>query len=128
MTHISELMHSLNVDFKWNKARLFCFSNMLLALFAVRTVNLKEIAVAFDDKSQIDSRYKRLDRFFAFFKVDYTLIARWMFKIFFNPDQKIYLILDRTNWFWGKKKINVFMLAVAYEGLAIPLFWTLLDN
>ena len=28
----------------------------------------------------------------------------------------------------GPEKINVFVLAVAYEGLAIPLFWTLLPK
>jgi hypothetical protein len=128
MKHISELSNSLNVHFKWNKARMFCFSNMLLALFAVRTVNLREIANAFTSHSQIDSRYKRLNRFFAYFEIDYTVIARWIFRLFFDKTQKIYLIIDRTNWYVGKKKINIFMLAVAYEGLAIPLFWTLLNK
>jgi hypothetical protein len=84
MKHVSELSDSLNVHFKWNKARIFCFSNMLLALFAVRTVNLREIATAFDARSKVDSRYKRLSRFFAYFKIDYSLIARWIFKVFFN--------------------------------------------
>jgi transposase len=124
MKHISELRDSLNAHFKWNKARMSCFANMLLALIAVRTVNLKDIANAY----QIDSRYKRLNRFFGSFKIDYTQVARWIFKLFFDKGNKIYLIIDRTNWFWGKKKINVFMLAIAYEGLAIPLFWTLLNK
>jgi hypothetical protein len=128
MKHISELVRSLNRHLKWNKSRLSCFAGMLLALIAVRTVNLKDMATAFDSEARLDSRYKRLVRFFAEFKIDYTLIARWIFKLFFNNDQKIYLIMDRTNWFWGKKKINVFMLAVAYEGLAIPLYWTLLPK
>lgn len=128
MKHISELMSSLNVHFKWNKARMTCFANMLLGLFSVRTVNLQEIATAFNSKAEIESRYKRLARFFAFFKIDYVIIAKWVFNVFFKEDEKVYLIIDRTNWYWGKKKINVFMLAVAYEGLAIPLFWTLLDK
>lgn len=128
MKHTSELTDSLNVHFKWNKARMSCFANMLLALIAVRTVNLKDIANAYSSRAEIDSRYKRLNRFFALFKIDYTVLARWIFKLFFETDKKIYIIIDRTNWFWGKKKINIFMLAMAYEGLAIPLFWTLLDK
>lgn len=128
MKYISELIDSLNVHFKWNKARMTCFAKMLLGLIAVRTVNLKEIANAFDSKAEIGSRYKRLNRFFSAFKIDYTLIARWIFHLFFDHGNKLYLIIDRTNWFWGKKKINVFMLAVAYEGLAIPLYWTLLPK
>ncbi len=33
---------------------------------------------------------------------------------------------DRTNWWWGKSPINILTLSIAYEGMAIPLFWTLI--
>jgi len=36
--------------------------------------------------------------------------------------------MDRSDWFWGKTKINILTLAVAYEGAAIPLFWCLLTH
>lgn len=36
--------------------------------------------------------------------------------------------IDRTNWYWGKQKINIFMLGIAYEGIAIHLFWTCLPK
>lgn len=128
MDKVSELQRILSENLPWNKARLSCFVRMLLALFVVRTVNLSEIAVAFSSKSAINSRYKRLQRFFSKFKIDYTIIARFIFKLFFSEDQKIYLTIDRTNWYWGKQKINIFMLGVAYEGIAIPLFWTCLPK
>jgi hypothetical protein len=127
MNRISELKRILNDNFDWNKARLDCFVRMLLALFAVRTVNLSEIAVGFTSKASVTSRYKRLQRFFRQFTLDYTCMARWIFKLF-SPRQKIYLTIDRTNWFWGKAKINVLTLGMAYEGAAIPLLWNLLDK
>jgi hypothetical protein len=96
-------------------------------LFAVRTVNLSEIALGFGSKAQVNSRYKRLHRFFKGFKIDYVNIARWIFKLF-PPAHKIYLTLDRTNWFWGKAKINILTLGIAHEGAAIPLLWNLLDK
>ena len=34
--------------------------------------------------------------------------------------------MDRTNWQWGKKNINILMLSITYKGIAIPLFWSLL--
>lgn len=37
---------------------------MLFVLFMVRSVNLSEIAVAMDAKATIESRYKRVRRFF----------------------------------------------------------------
>ena len=50
MECISELKDSLNVYFGWNKAKMACFVNMLLALLATRTVNLNKLAcVVFGD-------------------------------------------------------------------------------
>lgn len=128
MDNISELSEIIGVFLKGNKARTDCFIKMLLALFAVKTVNLREIAVAFMSPVQIDSRYKRVKRFFAQIKFERACIARWLFKLFFTSDSKVYLTIDRTNWFWGKAKINVLMLAIAYEGLAIPIYWRLLNK
>ncbi|KPJ67713.1 MAG: hypothetical protein AMJ43_03510 [Coxiella sp. DG_40] len=128
MNHTSELMKSLQEHFEWNKARMYCFAGMILAMIVVRTVNLRELCVAFESKSQVDSRYKRIRRFFSGFKVDQTEIACWIFKLFFVRDGKYYLIMDRTNWYWGKKKINVLILGLAYEGVAIPLIWELLNK
>ena len=110
MDPTSELKRILGQSFNWNKARLDCFARILLALLKVRTVNLREIAVAVDSKAQIDSRYKRLKRFFAGFKIDLDVLAKWIFKLFFNNDKKVYLTVDRTNWFFGKGKINILTL------------------
>jgi len=38
------------------------------------------------------------------------------------------LTLDRTNWRWGKKNINILVLAVVYKGIAIPIYWLLLNK
>jgi hypothetical protein len=128
MDKISELKGILGEKLCWNKARLDCFVRMLIAIFVVRTVNLSEVAVAFSSKAAVSSRYKRLQRFFGKFNIDYTVFAKLIFKIFFCNTQKIYITIDRTNWYWGKQKINIFMLGVAYEGISIPLFWTCLPK
>lgn len=43
------------------------------------------------------------------------------FQLVFPEAKKVYLIIDRTNWYWGKQKINIFMLGIAYEGLQSPI-------
>jgi len=128
MDKISELKEILGGFLKCNKARLDCFTRMLLALFAVRTVNLREIAVGFSSDAQIDSRYKRVKRFLAQFKVNQAVLAQWILSLFFSEEKKFYLTIDRTNWFWGKSKINILFVCIAYEGLAIPLRWILLNK
>jgi AraC-like DNA-binding protein len=36
--------------------------------------------------------------------------------------------MDRTHRQWGKKNLNILMLAVVYKGIAIPVYWLLLDK
>jgi len=45
----------------------------------------------------------------------------------FPLGDKCILILDRTNWKWGKTPINILMLSIAYKGIGIPLFWVVLN-
>lgn len=128
MRDISGLASSLNGYLKWNKARTACFLKLLLGLFAVKTVNLKEIALSMGGKACVASRYRRLQRFFALFQIDFTQIARWIFSLYAMKGEDFYLVIDRTNWYCGKKKINIFMLGIAHEGMAIPLFWEMLPK
>ena len=125
---INELRDILNGYFGWNKARMTCFVSMLLALYKVRTINLTELACGFLSNATIDSRYKRIKRFFKDFKIDFPLVASWVIQFFGLTNQQLYLSMDRTNWQWGKKNINILMLSITYKGIAIPLFWNLLDK
>jgi hypothetical protein len=128
MDQVSELRNILNGCFQWNKARITCFVEMLLALFIVRTVNLNKIACAVSSNTEQTSRYRRLQRFFAGFSIDFNKVAGFIFHLFFTAEGKWYLTMDRTNWQWGKFDINILTLAIAYKGIAIPIYWELLDK
>lgn len=128
MNEISELKVILKQQLNWHKSRIDFFAQALLGLFICRTINFREIAVSMPSETEIDSRYKRIYRFFSGYSFDFTSIARWLFYLFFTDNDTLYISIDRTNWFFGKAKINIFMLSVCYEGIAIPLFWTLLNK
>ena len=129
MLKTSELRRILGVHFNWHKSRLDCFLQILIGLFIVRTVNLREIALAIESNAKIESCYRRLKAFFTKFKINRIQIARWIFHLFVSKDgKKLYLSIDRTNWYFGKKKINVFALSIAHEGVAIPIHWMLLNK
>jgi hypothetical protein len=53
MDCINELRDSLNVHLGWNKARITCFVNRLLALLTVRTVNLNKLACVVIGNAQL---------------------------------------------------------------------------
>ena len=126
MKHVSELQKTLSHFFDWNKARLECFVQIVQALFAVRTVNLTQIAAAFQSQAKEESSYRRVCRFFTGFSFDMSLIVLLVLRLF-PLGEKYLIILDRTNWKWGKTPINILMLSVAYLGISIPLFWVVLD-
>jgi hypothetical protein len=127
MKHSSELETTLSEFFDWNKARIYCLIQILQGLFCVRTINLTQIATAFQTDAKEASAYRRIRRFFATFSFDVSLIVSLILRIF-PLEGKFLLILDRTNWKWGKTPINILMLSVAYQGISIPLFWASLDR
>ncbi|HSX13018.1 MAG TPA: transposase [Chlamydiales bacterium] len=126
MKRISELQTTLSYFFDWNKCRLNCLVQILQALFAVRTVNLTQIAAAFKTTVKEESSYRRVCRFFTGFSFDLSSIFPLVSHLFPLGD-KYTLILDRTNWKWGKSPINILVLSVAYRGISIPIFWAVLD-
>ena len=127
MEHISELQKILSSFLDWNKSRVNFLAQILQALFYVRSVNLTQIAEAFQTTAKGESSYRRIQRFFKEFSFDMSFIVVLVLN-FFTLDGKFTLIMDRTNWKWGKKHINIFMLSVEHFGIGIPLFWMVLDS
>jgi len=122
MKHINELSVILNNYLNWNKARISCLSQIVLAIVRVKTVNLTQIAGAFASSSKIESSYRRIQRFFSSFNFDQTKIVKIILAMFPLPD-KITLTMDRTNWKWGKSHINILVIGIVYKNIAIPIFW-----
>lgn len=128
MDQNSELIGILNESFQWNKARITCFVQMLIALLKTETVNLTKIALYMSGGAQQESRYRRVTRFFANYFIDFDMIAAFIFRLFFVRNGEWYLTMDRTNWQWGESDINILTLAIAFKGIAIPIYWELLDK
>ncbi len=82
MPHIEELSKILKLSFKWHGARIDFLAKFLVALLIARSVNLTKIAEAFIGKAKIDSHYKRLQRFFKGFELDFVQITRFVLNHF----------------------------------------------
>jgi len=55
------------------------------------------------------------------------LVATLIFKLLPQHDSLV-LVMDRTNWKFGKKNINILMLGISYKNVAIPLMFRMLDK
>lgn len=109
-------------DKKINKARIKLISLFIIALCQVRTVNFESLAIAFDHNAKKGSSLRRILRFMANFDLNFDLIAKIIFTLL--PKEPPYsLSIDRTNWKFGSKHINILVLAVTYKGLAFPLLF-----
>ncbi len=75
MNQIAKLTEIFNSRLGWNKARAGLLSLFIVALLKVRSVNLTKIAVAMPGRAKTDSKYKRLQRFFAKFNFSMDDIA-----------------------------------------------------
>jgi hypothetical protein len=100
---------------------------VILALCKVQTVSFHKLALAFETNGKTDSSLRRLQRFIAEFDLCSDLIARIIFGLL--PEKtNLKLVIDRTNWKFGKQNINIFMLGIAYRGVAFPLIFSMLDK
>ena len=103
----NRLIEILNAELKLNKQRITCFVEMLLSIMVVKTTNLFMIANQVVNNNKLKNKYRRLQRFFSGCRINYDLVARFIFKLFCFEDRTVYLLLDRTNWKWGKSHINI---------------------
>jgi hypothetical protein len=113
---------------KIHESRLKFLVLFLIALLKVQTVCLTKLADAFSGKASKKSKVRRIQRFLAGFALDWAVIAQLLWIFLDLKGQKVVLILDRTNWKFGKQNLNILMLSVAYWGVAVPLLWTMLDK
>jgi hypothetical protein len=124
--HLTLFITLLQDLFGWNLARAKCGAAIIVGLIKVRTVNLTELATAVPGNAKVDSKYKRLQRFFKEVPLNFSLVASLIAGLV--PHDRFTLDLDRTNWRLGKLSINILYLAIVYQGIAIPILWSYLPK
>ncbi len=125
---VRELKAVLAEYLPWHGARIGFLARFLLALFKVRSVSLAELATGFGGPAKVESHYKRLQRFFRSFEIDPDSWARLLVRLVPVGDGPWRLTLDRTHWKFGQVDINFLVLGIAYRGIAVPVFWSVLDK
>ncbi len=123
----SDLHSILKQELVINLARVKCIALMICSLLKVQNVSYSRLAEGFDSSAELGSNMRRIQRFFTEFDLSHDIVARLLFK--FAPNEpKLGLILDRTNWKFGKFNINILMLSVVGKGMSTPLYWKFLVN
>jgi hypothetical protein len=110
------------------KSRLESFCVLVVGVLLSGTVNLSHLACLFPTQAAIASNHRRLQRFVAQVILDGSQLARVIVRIVGLGTGPWLLALDRTCWKFGQHDINVLMLAIIRNGIAIPVMWDVLDR
>lgn len=88
---------------------------------------MAELATGFVGTDQLESNYKRLQRFLGKYELNYDTIAQVVVELMEIPQPWV-LSIDRTTWEFGDCVRNILMLGVVHNGVAFPLLWWMLDK
>lgn len=120
-----KVIHILKRAFKQVPDAFSCYQSDLIcrlmgALIQTRSVNLKKLAAALSGTAQIDSHYRRLQRFFSSDlspKAFTDLIVHRLIR----PGKSVFLTLDRTHWKYGETHQNLLCLGLLHKRVSIPI-------
>ncbi|MGH9677758.1 MAG: IS4 family transposase, partial [Candidatus Acidiferrum sp.] len=101
-----------------------------LALLVMRhgTICLWRLAAHLTTAAQTESVRRRFYRFFQFVNLDGAMAARVVVDLLGLSGKPWVLAIDRTSWDFGKTTINILMISAMWNGMGIPLIWSLLPS
>ncbi len=98
----------------------------LLAILIERSVSMPKLSLVLASDAKPESNRTRIRRFLDDHRIQPLAFAKIIAS--FLPQEPWILAIDRTNWFWGKTSFNLLVVAVVFEGVAIPLLWKTLPH
>ncbi|SHH23035.1 Transposase DDE domain-containing protein [Flavobacterium micromati] len=122
---ISFIQGHFNGEYNLARVKLICL--FIVALCKIKTINYDRLASGFDTKANKNSSYRRIQRFMKEFEFPMKIVSSLIFNLLPSKSNLI-LVLDRTNWKFGTKNINILMLGVSYKNVAFPLMFKMLDK
>ena len=112
-----------------HKSRRECLQRILQGMIAGLCVQIPQMARFLGGPHRQEAAYKRVARFLAETPMDKVQIARFVCqRLKLNRISKWTLVIDRTNWKYGKHHRNFLVLGVLFKNQCIPLISTNLGD
>jgi hypothetical protein len=127
MRYVHSITSVLSDHLGWHRARLKFMARFTSALLQLTTTNLWKIALALKAGVQLESNYRRIQRFLSDYDMDFTMLARLLVRLV--PERPPYVVaLDRTEWHFGQTPVNVLTVGIAHRGICFPIAWNVLPT
>ena len=124
----THLLDQLNSALDINLARLKCLTLLVSSLLRHRTVNLTILATQNLTGAKNESCYRRFQDFFLKGTIPLTALGKFILRKIPKPSEGWTLSMDRTNWKYGKRHINILTIGVIVNNVAIPIVWRVLPQ
>jgi hypothetical protein len=125
--HTSKIVRLLgNFAIVNNLSRQKCCISIILAMIQTRRVQFYELGLVLNDQVKPESNEDRIQRFFAEAQFNEEELA-FLLSLFLTLG-KVDLCLDRTEWDFGKKQVNLLVMSAYCQGIGLPLYVDFLDN
>jgi hypothetical protein len=95
---------------------------IIISFVKMRTSNPAVIANAMESRANPESNYKQIQRFLKSFKWRASGFAGFQLELL-KLRGKLDLVVDRTQWKFGKVWINLLTVSVVYRGVSVPMGW-----
>ena len=124
----SNLTEQLNSALDLNLARLKCLTLLISSMLRHRTVNLAILATENLSGAKNESCYRRFQNFFLKCPLSSPCVGRLILSKIPKPKTGWILSMDRTNWKYGKRHLNILTIGVVVNKVAIPIVWKVLPQ
>ena len=124
----ASLIDRLRSALPWKNARLECLGYLIVSILRNRTVNLVKLSSEASGDLKAESLYRRFQNFFLHFAMPFDDIARLVVAKLSKPKGGWVLSMDRTNWKYGRTHLNLLVVAIVLDKVAIPIVWKALPR
>ena len=129
---VVQLNSILTENFNLHGNNSITLADFMISMWLARTVNLSQMANYSTRSGKIAKEhiYRGYQYLVHNFSVSQKTLATGILKMFglLLPSCQLLLAVDRTNWRYGDKDINLLVLSVVINGCGVPLFWIELDS
>jgi hypothetical protein len=103
-------------------------AQIIFIIISIGHIGLYKIACNINSKAKKHDSKERSIRRLLDKSICAEIYAKFIDMIFKFSSNTYEFAIDRTNWKLGKTAVNLFILSFNWCGVAIPLYWTFLDN
>ena len=117
------LKEELSKHFAGQSQRLTMLAKIVIGMLKLSTISYSKLSLRINPRVKRDSNFKRIQRFVRSYSFCHQCYIQLAWNLFVSPNEWVALSIDRTNWKFGKKNINILLLGISYKGTSIPLIW-----